>query len=1204
MPKVRPRGRSSEAPMGAISCPVQGCDVTRQRYADIQEHVRSAHSSVTLTQTQLDNIHGMYCDICSKVCSSYNNGARHKAMCRLERAQGSPRHERSSSHHHAPQQAHVRSRSRSPPPRSKAPSVMDGSVAPMHDVEFDAAASDGLAMADDELPQRPRELADPTLPEPPNARSTHAGVSGMAQPAAQPLPHVEGLQIVSEDHTMRVLEPAATAEGPQAIPRTPAPLPRPRQPGVSPVAPESRPAPFVPYKSQTRHAEVTGHLLQLCKDAAHRGSSVGFNEAFDVLLHLPGLVLTGGSGRSRARKVNARLQLLMEGRMEELALRAEEDTPPPGARPRKRTPPVDAAAQDRMQAQRARRQLQLGSIHRSARALTATGLVEASPAVVQQLRDKHPSAPPPVVPVPGPTAPPPLSVPADTFRQVLESRLPLGSAPGPSGWTNEMLRSALLNDDDAFEGALWLVNAQLAGTLPHCPNLVASRLVPISKLSAEELRHLPAEAVPDVRPIAIGEVWYRLAGICALAVLSDVGQSLQPLQMGVGVRGGAQIVGHAVRAGAQDQSTVTLQVDVRNAFNSVSRTAILQQVHERVPSLSHWAEFAYGTPSLLYVDGADPTSHPISSSNGVKQGDPLGPLLFALALHPVLEELSVLHEECSLVAYADDITLQGSQEGVQHVFRHMQEVLAPLGLAVHPAKCKAYCADESVAAETASNVGCLSDTLIVVAGTPIGSAERVQLLASEKVASTEACIDKLLSLPLSPQEQYLLLQGSLQRRDDHLLRVVDWELLRSPFQQLNSRLIAAVQSIAELGDGDLRPEQRKLLHLPHRKGGFAMQRFSQDTADAAFLSAAALADNAMAQGPEQFRPFSNAGAAGLRTAWARIQQEYPEVCPRELPPDVLVRHFLPGLQRTLSRALAEREFSSVLAAYSVAAESTIHSESQQGLRDCARLRSSACRPASAWLTTLPTAPSLRLQAEEFLTSFRLRLGVAVLHHDVSDTTVACFCHRRVANAHTDHSLVCKSVNRMITTRHNMIESTWRRILGRAGVASTRQPTVSDGNGPGESRRRAVYGDVLAMLPRRLTVADISVIHPCGDTVSRAAAATAGAAAQVRDGQKYQLYQATGSSVYRFVPLTHESYGRMGLPAHRFLNELAELASSTGAVSKAGFVESAIRELSIAVCRGNHRIVSAYASLNVRMTGSALIPGLPVPTADVGAMDAL
>ena len=90
-----------------------------------------------------------------------------------------------------------------------------------------------------------------------------------------------------------------------------------------------------------------------------------------------------------------------------------------------------------------------------------------------------------------------------------------------------------------------------------------------------------------------------------------------------------------------------------------------------------------------------------------------------------------------------------------------------------------------------------------------------------------------------------------------------------------------------------------------------------------------------------------------------------------------------------------------------------------------------------------------------------------------------------------------------------------------------------------------------------------------------------------------------------VPLSHESYGRLGQPASQLLNELAILASSSGAVGKAHFVESALRELSVTLCRGNHRIVAPYAALNARgLTGRALIPGLPVPTADAGAMDAM
>ena len=147
-------------------------------------------------------------------------------------------------------------------------------------------------------------------------------------------------------------------------------------------------------------------------------------------------------------------------------------------------------------------------------------------------------------------------------------------------------------------------------------------------------------------------------------------------------------------------------------------------------------------------------------------------------------------------------------------------------------------------------------------------------------------------------------------------------------------------------------------------------------ADASFLVAAALADNAMARGPQRFRPFANVGAAALRTKWERVRLRYPEVYPPDLPPDVLIQSFLPQAQRMTTRARAQRGFDELLDAYVAMGANVTPQQQAQAVRDQARLCSCACRPASAWLTTLPTAPSLRLQSEEYLTSFRLRLGVA------------------------------------------------------------------------------------------------------------------------------------------------------------------------------------------------------------------------------------
>ncbi|GKE88146.1 putative reverse transcriptase domain-containing protein, partial [Tanacetum coccineum] len=87
-----------------------------------------------------------------------------------------------------------------------------------------------------------------------------------------------------------------------------------------------------------------------------------------------------------------------------------------------------------------------------------------------------------------------------------------------------------------------------------------------------------------------------------------------------------------------------LTVDFSNAFNLVDRTTLLHEVRTRCPSISLWVDFLYGQSARLYV-GDDY----IWSTTGVQQGDPLGPLLFALVLHPLVHRI---RDCCQLLFHA------------------------------------------------------------------------------------------------------------------------------------------------------------------------------------------------------------------------------------------------------------------------------------------------------------------------------------------------------------------------------------------------------------------------------------------------------------------------------------------------------------------------------------------------------------------------
>ena len=78
-----------------------------------------------------------------------------------------------------------------------------------------------------------------------------------------------------------------------------------------------------------------------------------------------------------------------------------------------------------------------------------------------------------------------------------------------------------------------------------------------------------------------------------------------------------------------------LSLDLSNAFNIVSRAAFLKGVDEHFPTLLPWVSYCYGgEPAYLWTG-----ENFLLSVTGVQQGDPLRPLLLAIALRPVTLEL-------------------------------------------------------------------------------------------------------------------------------------------------------------------------------------------------------------------------------------------------------------------------------------------------------------------------------------------------------------------------------------------------------------------------------------------------------------------------------------------------------------------------------------------------------------------------------------
>jgi hypothetical protein len=232
----------------------------------------------------------------------------------------------------------------------------------------------------------------------------------------------------------------------------------------------------------------------------------------------------------------------------------------------------------------------------------------------------------------------PLQIHRKLLKQVLK-QAPKGSAPGPSGWTLEDIQAVAFGSEQFMEAVFAFINVDVAGDMPEWNELRASRLIPLLKKG------------DGIRPIAIGEVWARLLSMCAMSACPIAGPSLHPLKVGFGVRGGAQCLGHAIRAAVLETSDdVTLQLDFENAFNTLSREGMLKAIAERAPQMLKYAACMYRQASPLWLAAAPNNLPTIYSKAGVRQSDPWGPLFFAITLQNALYATRSWHDDAAAVA--------------------------------------------------------------------------------------------------------------------------------------------------------------------------------------------------------------------------------------------------------------------------------------------------------------------------------------------------------------------------------------------------------------------------------------------------------------------------------------------------------------------------------------------------------------------------
>jgi len=436
-----------------------------------------------------------------------------------------------------------------------------------------------------------------------------------------------------------------------------------------------------------------------------------------------------------------------------------------------------------------------GKLGTAARLLEGKSMIaEIDDVTLSVLDSKHPTGPSsPFGPTVGPTQG--RAPTAEDVQAVLDD-FKADVSPGISGWTVPLLRQAA-RTTEVMDVLVSLTGSIGANVAPGSSMLTTSRLTPLVK--------------PDggIRPIACGELIYRLA-TKALLKKAFKPDFLEAFQLGVGSKGGVEpivrLVERATFGDLRAKWSHLVCLDASNAFNHMDRRSIATATKQFAPALYRTAKWAYNSPSELIVGDVR-----LSSSQGVRQGDPLGPLLFSLGLRPTLKALSThLGPNRMVVAYLDDILILSDDDSAmtdaQAFLSSHTEIIR-----LNASKCRTLSLDS------------IRQDGLELLGTVVGPPTTRRQFLSAKVGDLRQSISKLHSLP--HQTALILLRTCLQQNLRHLQRTLKTDDLLDIWDELDEAIWSEVERLRGRTGPDSEEGRKlaiELTHLPARLGGLGL----------------------------------------------------------------------------------------------------------------------------------------------------------------------------------------------------------------------------------------------------------------------------------------------------------------------------------------------------------------------------------------------
>ena len=764
---------------------------------------------------------------------------------------------------------------------------------------------------------------------------------------------------------------------------------------------------------------------------------------------------------------------------------------------------------------RASARLEEGDIKGAMRALSSNdSLAPATSTTHAALVSLHPLCPENRRTIPqSDTTPLPVST-SDVRAAILS--FPCGSAGGPDGLSPQHLKDMMSGggiDDSLLKAVTDLVNLLLDGRVPAAvqPILFGGSLTALQKKGG------------GVRPIAVGYVWRRLASkVACRRVTNRAAALLGPRQMGFGVTGGCEAAVHTARQYVKHMPDdhLFLKIDFKNAFNSVRRDVIIESVARHFPELLRYVISAYGATSVLRFQQCT-----VSSAEGVQQGDPMGPLLFCLAVHDLL---STLKSELVL-GYLDDFTLADHVDTVLYDFRTLEQKAYEIGLEMNRAKCE-ISGHNSMTRDKFAEQGLtfkdININSVCLLGAPLIPGAAVDNVLVNKREELSLLVSRLTRMPA---HDGLFLLCNIMSMPRLLYTLRSTPCTGSPELERYDKLLK--DSLSSTLNIAICDRTWKQASLPVRWGGLGI-RSAVSLAPSAYIASAAGAANLMSRLlPQRLNSLIDSSLSLSLTTWTT------QVEPGVTQPEVAHRRLQKAWDDPCCSNISAELFNTA-----------------PDIQTKARLIASLEDTSGHWLKALPISSiGLKLSDNAVRIAVGLRLGVNLCEPHV------CQCGAQV-DARGTHGLACsQSAGRH--PRHGQLNDIIWRALQRAQIPSTKEPigiTRTDGKRP----------DGVTLIPwshGRCLTWDVTCVDTLASSHVTDSAQRAGSAAAKAEAMKTAKYRDLAVT-YAFIPVAFETLGSWGSECRSFVSELGRrITLVTNEAKETMYLK---QRLSIAIQRGN------------------------------------